>query len=152
MTTSTITLERPVSPSAEIEAPAAPNAYVTTQEEVLLDHLQRAETVACLLFMNYGGEGAFEKADDAPGAKGMCALVDSELQAAVKIAAQLKIMHGAITQAAAVAQHMAALSVEQLCSGARGFRLGDQLIGMAYWTVETLAKQAFNDLTSGESA
>lgn len=147
MTTSTITLERAALPSAAVEAAAAPNAYVTTQEEVLLDHLQRAETVACLLFMNYGGEGAFENADDAPGVKGMCVLVDSEMQAAVKIADQLKIKHSAITQAAAVAQHMAALSVEELCSGARGFRLGEQLIGMAYWTVETLTKRAFDDLT-----
>jgi hypothetical protein len=147
MTAANITMERPAAPSAAVEAAAATNAYVTTQEEVLLDHLQRAETVACLLFMNYGGEGAFEKADDAPGVKGMCALVDSEMQAAVKIADELKIKHSAITQAAAVAQHMAALSVEELCSGALGFRLGDQLIGMAYWTVETLTKRAFDDLT-----
>jgi hypothetical protein len=147
MSTAAITLERAALPSAAVEAAATPNAYVTTQEEVLLDHLQRAETVACLLFMNYGGEGAFERADDAPGVKGMCVLVDSEMQAAVKIADQLNIKHIAITQAAAVAQHMAALSVEELCSGARGFRLGDQLIGMAYWTVETLTKRAFDDLT-----
>ena len=122
--------------------------YAPSQEEQLFDYLQRAETVAFLLSHNFGGDGSFETPTQAPGLMGMCAFVSAQLQAAEKLSHELGMRHEGINFASSIAQHMVGLSTEELYGGAVGFRLGDGIVAMSYWTIEHIAKAAYEELSA----
>lgn len=133
---------------AAVAADVTSKGYVQPPEEGLFDHLQRAETVAFLLQHTFGDDGSFADPCEAPGLKGMCAFVSAELQAAEKLSRELGLQRDSIDHASAIAQHMASLSMEEHPAGTIGFRLGDPTVSMAYWTIETLAKATFEELSA----
>ena len=109
----------------------------------LHDHLQMAETAAFALAFNFMGDGCFEDPARAPGVAGMVSLVADSLAQAENAAAALGEEYPTLKQACGLAAHLAAQSNEELNSGVRGFRIGDQQIGMCYWTIEQLAIKAY---------
>lgn len=140
--------DSPTAGPVAIAADVTTGGYVRAPEEWLLDHLQRAETVAFLLQHNFSGDGSFDSPGDAPGMRGMCAFVTAELRAAEKLSRDLGLQQHRINHASAIAQHMAALADDDLGGDKLGFRVGDCVVSMAYWTIEELVKAAFEELSA----
>lgn len=74
------------------------------------------------------------------------------LAAAATSAHVLACTHGfndipQIAHAAALAQHMEMLSSEELMGGGRGFRQGDMVLGMAFWTIERMLETACREVS-----
>jgi hypothetical protein len=132
-------------PALTASATGSPSASTKRSKVALIELLQQAETIACLLAHNFGGDGSFEEPSEAPGLVGMVQCVASLLIAANELAIDLVLTDAAqkaILQARHLAEHLEAQSQEDLYNETRGFRLGDQFISMCYWTVEKLAKSA----------
>lgn len=110
--------------------------------ELLCEHLQMVETIAGVLSFNYLGDGCFDEPAKSPGVAPMVQSVADLLGQAKATATKMGITAPLITQAHAFAANLAAQSNEDLHDH-RGFRLGDQWIGMCYWTIEKMVNRAY---------
>lgn len=140
---------RPPRPPAPLHLVAAPSS----DSEQLAALLDQAVIVATLLAHNFSGDGSFDDPSDAPGLTGMVDCVASLLATANARAAGLgatQAVQKTILHASSLADHLSACSQDELYGGQRGFRLGDQFLGMCYWTVEQHVQRAIDDLNANE--
>lgn len=115
--------------------------------ELLMDQLQIGATIATVLYMNFGGDGSFDPPHEAPGVNGMVGALATAAACACRLASEqgrTDLPH--IAHAAALAEHMEMLSNEELMDGSRGFRQGDQLLGMSFWCIETMLESACREV------
>lgn len=141
---SEIVAEVPARAKSASQAPAVPQPYRKPPSEVYLDHLQMAEAISTILAFNYLGDGAFDEPAEAPGIGPMCQAVADLLAHAESAALTASINAPAVIQARAFADHLAALSREELTVG-HGFRIDGQTVGLCYWTIEKMVNRAFRE-------
>lgn len=157
MTSATITKPRtaktpmPLSPG-NIAPPIALRFEKATQES-LEDLLDQAKTICKLLAHNYGGDGSFPVPSTAPGVHWFPDLVASLLGKAETLVCDISGLgtkkKQAITHAFALADHLNQMSNEEMYGDSAGFRLGDHVVAMGYWTIEKLVDSAMLMPVSG---
>lgn len=129
------------------------DAHLTFSEHIRLpieplqDQLQIGATLASLLCINFGGDGSFDPPCEAPGVRGMVGALATAATCALRLASKQGLPDlPQIAHAAALAKHMEMLHNEELFDGSRGFRQGDMLLSMAFWSIEQMLESACREV------
>jgi len=131
------------------DRPQPPIRRLLPPDEALHTQLKIGATIAGLLVYNFCGDSDFDNPAKAPGLQGMV----FGLQDATRKAHALATAHGCplaqqIRTAAALAEHTAMLSGEELFAGDHGFRLGDGFLCDVFWSIECILEEAAHEVAA----
>lgn len=135
-------------PKVETPAQTTPPPSTRKPIEFLHDQIQIGATIASLLVHNFGGDGDHPTPAKAPGVDGMVSALKAAAVAAHAMAKEQGEQNvlPLLFQASSIAEHMSMLGQAELFHGDRGFRLGDGLLCMSFWTLENLLERAGKEL------